>query len=504
LGRGKDLVARLRAQYPELALSDRSEAVNAQSLSSGLTERLAALKRLPRIGPEILPTAQPLIGWVIMQPRSKEQTGRACEHVMLIAPGESRVALFGVSGAAGEGVRASAPLQELWSRPYTGAPPLLYRLDPESAWLLWDRGPEGASMERINTVDGQTQWKTDSFRSLFPKDEAFDDRIQATRNLMETPLDGAVKLTDVAVTVDEQVVAMVEHSGRIACFDPGTGALLWRGAAPVQQVHDADAGGGAIVVGGQSVGPMGGGVDNVLAVLDARTGRLMHKLDQVGGKVRWVRVAGGRFPADAARPAFVAGLDAEISCFDLDNGKTNWSIPGGPAFESKEAWIFGDRLFLLDENRSLWLASLASGKIIEKQLETYEHLVGTGSIQGFAMGPDFTQTAFTTDRGVCVFDDRGRLIGIDALEGGEIDEGGLLPPVATAESFVALETAGMDGPGGKPLHHIHFLDTRSAMLRTTRKLVLELQPRRMTVLDGKIVVTAGTNTIVYSAPEVDK
>jgi outer membrane protein assembly factor BamB len=499
------LITRLRAQYPDLVLIDRGETVNAQSLASGLTQRLAALKRLPRIGSDILPTTQPLAGWVIMQPRSKEQTGRVCEHIVLVAPGESRIALWGVSGGGGDGARAGTPLQELWSRPYTGSPPLLYRVDPESVWLLWDRNPAGASLERIGTIDGQTIWKTEPFRSLFDEDQALEQRIQFARNIIETPMDGAVKLTDIAVTMDEQVVAIVEHSGRIACFDPGTGNLLWRGPSPVQQVHDADVGGGALVLGGQSPLPIGGGgMDNLVAVLDARTGRLMHKLDQLVGKVRWVRVAGAKIPAEKTRPACIAGLDSEVACFDLEGGKANWTIPGGPAFESREAWVFGDRLFLLDENRSLWLAAISSPKLVERQLETYEHLVGTGSIQGFASGPEFLHTGFATDRGVCIFDEAGRLIGIDALEGGEAEEGALLPPIPTADGFITVETVGVEGPGGRPLYNIHFLDNRSAMLRGSRKLSLELQPRRMAVLDGKILVTAGTNTIVYSAPEVDE
>ncbi len=502
------LVSRLRTQFPDITLTDRGQTVDVKALADGLAQRLTALRRLPKVGPEILPTAQPLPGWVIMQPRSKEQIGRACEHVMLIAPGESRVALWGISGAAGDGGKGGSPLQELWSRPYTGGPPALYRIDPESVWLLWDRNPQGAVMERISAVDGKTLWSTEPFRSLFPDDEALNKRIQLARNLIETPIDGAVKLTDVSITLDEQVLALIERTGRAACYDPASGKLLWKGETSVQQVHDADAGGGVLVIGGQSevaagAGNLAGGTANLVAVVDARTGRLMHRLEQEAGKVRYVRIAGGRIPTDAARTSVIVSLDSQITCLDAESGKTNWTIPGGPAFESREAWVFGDRLFLLDENRSLWLASIATGKLVERQLETYEHLVGTGSIQGFALGQEFKNTAFTTDRGVCMFDDRGRLIGIDALEGGEAEEGAMLQPQAAADRFIAVETSPLEGPAGRPLFNIHMLDTKSAMLRNTRQLSLELSPRRMALLDGKIVITAGTNTIVYSAPEID-
>jgi outer membrane protein assembly factor BamB len=358
-------------------------------------------------------------------------------------------------------------------------------------------------MERIEAVSGETRWKTDPFRTLFPADPAFDQRIQAARNLIDTPLDGTVKLTDVAITMDEQILALVERSGRVAAFDPATGKLMWKGATLVQQVHDADVGSGVLVVGGQA-SQLAGGPENLIVAIDARTGETLHRLNQLDGRVRWVRVAGGRFPAEAAKAVMVAGLDVGVTCYDLERGKTNWTIPGNQAFESRDAWIYGDRLFLLDDSRQLWLASISTGKLVDKPLETFEHLVGSGSVQGLAMGPSFSQAAFSTDRGVCLFDDTGRLIGIDSLEGGEADEGGLLPPVAAQDCFVAVETTPAEGPGTRNLYNIHTLDTKSAKLKVTRQLSLELPPRRIALLDGRIVITAGTNTIVYSAPEADR
>lgn len=505
------LVTRLRASFPDVALADHGAAVDAQSLATGLAQRLAALRRLPRIGSTLKAETQPLAGWVIVQPMSKEQAGRACEHLVLIAPGEARIALWGVgAGAAGAapGPEASS-LHELWSRPYSGAPPRLYRTEPESVWLIWDRPGQGNVIERISALDGQTLWTTEPFRSLFPEDEDLVRRIESARNLAETPMDGAVKLTDTLITLDEQSLAIVERTGRVACFDPATGKLLWRGQSPVQLVHDADVGGGVLVLGGKAAAPAGPGVLgggeqlDVVTVLDCRTGRLVHKLEQAGGKVRYVRIATGRVPTDAARASLITGTDSEILCIDVESGKTNWTIPGGPAFESREAWIFGDRLFILDENRSLWLASIATGKLGDRQLETFEHLVGTGSIQAVALGTDLKHTAFSTDRGVCLFDESGRLIGVDALEGGEAEEGAMLPPVASTNSFVIVETSPIDGPIEKPLYNLHILDTKSAMLLGTRRLSIEFPPRRMALLDGRILITSGNNTIIYSAPEVD-
>lgn len=503
------LVSRIRAQHPDVKLLDHGTVINADSLASDLMSKLADLRRLPRIGPEVQPNPQALVGWRILHPRSKEQLGKACEHVMLISSSESKVALWGIAGPGGAEPGA-APIQQLWSRPYlNNRPPILYRIDPDSVFLYWEEGPEGAVMERINTVDGETRWKSEPFRSLFGPDPAFDQRLQITRNVIDTPVDGAVKMTDIALTMDEQVLAMVERSGRVAAFDPLTGKLLWKGQTAVQQVHDADAGGGTLVIAGQSMalaggpGGAGGGMENLIAVVDARTGALVHRLDQLAGRARWVRVAGGRFPAEAARSVLVAGLDTEITSFDLERGKTNWTIPGNQTVESQDAWIFGDRLFILSDNRSMWLASLSTGKLNEQPMETFEHLVGSGMIQGMAIGGDFLHTSFATTRGVCLFDEHGRLIGIDALQGGEADEGGLLPPAAGQDYFITVETTAGDTPATRSLYNIHTLDTRSAMLKTTRQLSLELPPTRIALLDGRVLITAGMNTIVYAAPEVD-
>jgi outer membrane protein assembly factor BamB len=503
------LVARFQQQFPGVSLTDRGETVDTRSLAAVLAERLAGLRRLPRVGSTIHPVSQALPGWVIMQPRSKEQAGRACEHVVLVHPGESRVALWGSSGGAPSAGKDPSPLQEIWSRAYTGSPPVLYRTDPDSVWFIWDRPNQGVCVERVEAVSGQTRWITDPFRTLFGKDDELAARVQLTRNLMETPLDGAVKLTDVAVTMDEQVLALVERSGRVACIDPATGKLLWAGSTPVQQVHDADVGGGSLVVGGQSdqpAGPgvLGGGTINLVAVLDARSGRLMHKLEQAAGRVRYIRCAGRAGPAGVSRAAAVVGLDTEVVCLDVETGRNAWTIAGPPAFESREAWVFGDRLFLLDENRSLWLASIATGKLVERQLETWEHLVGTGSIQGFAFGKDFRFTAFATDRGVCLFDDTGQLVGIDAIRRDDTDETTLLAPVPAAGGFVAVETSAIDPMASKPTFNVHFLDAKSAKLVNTQRIALPFQPRRMSLLDGRLLLTAGSNTVVYAIPEADR
>ncbi len=499
------LISRLRTQYPDLALSDHGTPIDAAAVARDLTARLAGLTRLPRIGPGVGNDPQPLQAWSIMQPRSREQAGRACEHLMLISQAEGRVALWGVAGGAAPDAAApggqpgsASHLQLLWSREYKGTPPHLLRLDPDSAYLFWDRNEagDGPVIERIGAVGGETRWRTEPFPSLFPADAEFDRRIASAQSF-DAPIDGTVRLRDFLTSMDEQVLALVERSGRAAAFDLDSGRLLWHAATPVLQVHDVDAGAGAIAIGGTAA-PHDGAMNSVIAVFDARTGQLMHTLDGLAGPVRWLRIAGHNEGA-----SLVTGLDKQIDSYDLTRAKLTWSIPGGAAFGSMDAWIFSDQLFILDQHRSLWLSSVANGQLARQPLETYEHLQGSGRIEATTVGKDRKLAAFATDRGVCIFDQTGKLAGIDSIRPGENDEGTLTTPAPSESYFVTLETSPHQTDAGQNVYDLHILDSRTGILKSTRHLALEAPPRAVAILDGRIVVTAGSNTIIYSAPETD-
>src|SRR5690606_21124913 len=153
------------------------------------------------------------------------------------------------------------------------------------AYIFWDStsGATGPSIERISTVGGETRWKTEDVQSYFPPDPTLAERIRLTRNSIVTPLDGAVRLKDVLVSIDEQAIVVAERSGRVATFDPATGKLLWSARTPITRVHDIDAAAGVVVVGGASAAEDDAAAlaegRNIVVMHDARTGQEMHKLD---------------------------------------------------------------------------------------------------------------------------------------------------------------------------------------------------------------------------------
>lgn len=503
------LLARLRSQYPELALTDRGTALDGAAVSQELVRRLAGLQRLPRVGPEVKSEAQAVAGWSIMLPASRRELS-APEHLMMISPSQGQVALWGLSG--GGGGEAAGRLQMLWSRSYEGQAPKLLRVNPESVYLMWDRrdGPEGTVVERIATVTGETRWKTEAFRTLFAADPAFQRRLEQMRPII-APIDGAQKLTDVLVVLDEQATVIVERSGRAAAFDPATGKFLWHVVTPVTAVHDVDVVGGVVAIGGATEpavpgdGPMPPSTPVVLA-LDAHSGQPLQRIGGLSSSVRWVRLAG----VGEQAPALIVGLDDQVRSFDVARGTPNWSITAGGAQGSIDAWVMNERLFLLSEPvgantnaRTLWIAPLATGKLGEKPLETYEHLAGPSPIYASRSGPKLAMNAFSTTRGVCVFDAQGTLVGMDALEGSETEDGGVLPPAVSESYFVTADVMPRQGERGQNVYSIHLMDTMSAALKSDRAVTLELPPKKIALLDGKILITAGANTVVYSAPVAD-
>lgn len=244
----------------------------------------------------------------------------------------------------------------------------------------------------------------------------------------------------------------------------------------------------------------------VVLVLDARTGQAMHQFDQLEGALRWLRLSGvdpSLEPqrASAVRPTLLVGLSSSVVALDPVQGRSNWTIAGVPAASSIEAWAVDDRLYVLDASRSLWQVPIASGQVPPRPLETMEHLVASTLVEATPLPGG--RMAFSTEHGVCVFDRSGELVAIDgivsqdaaAVQGQVI---GLVPPLPAHEAFVALESAQRVGSDG---FQLHILDGATATLRSTRLLMgLPMVPRRVAIIDERIIVTVGSGSIVYAAP----
>lgn len=478
---------RLRQTHAGLTLSVRGTSIDEAALAAKIEQKMASSRRLPRVGGEVVGDPVVLAGWSIMPMRSRGSIDRACEQVMMINAGLNRVALF-VAGPS-----ASEPMAASWHRNFGQAAPVLVRYDAETVDLVWESAPEhaagktlgtGPMIERISSADGRTLWFSAGLSELLPVRE---DAAELARR------------GELMVTSDAGVVVVADRVGRVAGIDAATGQTLWRRQTPVQAVADMAQASGVLTLGGLSADPNSPRARPVLVVLDARRGEVVHRLDDLGSPVRWLRVVGGEMGgaagADRAVPtAIVAGLNSAVVAIDPAGGRVNWSLSGVPAAAALEAFVFGPRMFLLDSNRQMWMGSTVTGQVNPRPLPSMDHFIGA-TIEATALPEN--RTAFSSDRGVCVFDERGELVGIDGLNAGP--DMVVLPPTATRGGFLTIEASARAGENG---FRLHMLDSASARLRWTRTVIgFEISPRRMVAIDGRVLISSGGSTAVLVMAE---
>lgn len=492
----------------EAELTAFGQPIDIDALRARLAARLAALARRPRIGPALDPAVQTLQGWELLVPLSLARAPSP-EHVLLLAPLERRIALWGSGGSAAD----AGPIRLLWDRPFDQQPPTLLRIDPQSVWLFWSE-PQGPSIERIQTVGGEVAWRTPPLPGPTPvRDPAH------AANVMP----GQPRFDDSLVVLRDRVVAIARRNGDLATFDPDTGELLWFGRAGLSVIHDMDATGELVLLVGSAGVPVrtgtpapgavrrGGGPDAAddaravptpeLVACDARTGQVIHRLPLPGGNPRWLRAG------DDLR--VLVGMDSGVAAFDLARVGPGESPPA-PAPEwfnqsvelqgSLGAWRFDDAPFVLDQRGGVWFVSMTSGTI----QPALDRLPLTASIHATRLEPrpgadhadeSFT-VAVTSASGVALLSPQGRLVAMDALGLAS----GLLPPVPAEDLFVALATRPSELRDTRPIYELSFLDQRTLRLLGVQPLVLWQPPEAIAVIDGAVVVTAGGNSFAYRAP----
>ncbi len=493
------LLRRVSRDDPTLPISDGSVALNVSELLASLVHSQSALRRPPRLGTEIRPDVQALVGWRILQPLSRENFGRTADHLVLSreptrdSPAGA-IALWGVAGAAGPGSSdRPGELRPLWERAVGPTPPVLLRADPDASYLYWPSS-QGGSIERIDSVEGGPGWTSPPFATLFGPQDSLEGRLTSgPETSFDVPLQGSRRLVDLLAGIDSDLVALVERSGRAALFDDATGRLIWKLTTPMRQVYDIELGHGVLVLAGRVGEPLGDLGEDLLPailILDARTGELRHRLESnPDDPPRWVLLAD---------PGLViVARQSSISAIRLSDGSTAWTIVGGAGWESREAWVFDDRLIVMGEDRKLWLASASAGLVLPNPIDAREPIEEASRVEAFRSGPNI---GFSSDRGVILVDERGVVVGRDALD----RVGGLLPAAPTTDHLVILDATPETLPDGRPAFELHFLGSGSAIATDEpRKLVLRARPRAMAILEGRLVVTAGNITTVFHAPASD-
>lgn len=486
-------LARVRTRWPTASLSEGGATLDAGALRRELDAAMAGPARLARIGTVLGAQEQQFPDWAVLRPLDPNAPIGSPEHLMMASDALGEVALFGVDYGEEAGV-SRGRLRKLWSRPYQDQAPVLLRSEPGAVYFAWME-PDGGNiraLERIDSVGGQTRWRTGAPAELMPEDAQAMGRMtdgNGSVTRLETR-QGPRFITQVIALIDGESVALVERTGRIAILDAETGQPRARFVAPVGAVFDATAAHGVLAIAGAVAPPAAVQEEPqpIAAAYDLRTGSEMRVFKDLEDQVRWLRVAPHGLLLLAQR--------TEVVARDLSSGAEAWAMQ---CAETRDAWLFDapgleETIFLLnDPDRELFRGSLADGSVGDAPIELANRLDAMSRIDAAVVGG---RVALMNSKGVVLLAADGHIAGMDALHGGEA----LVAPVATEGSFVALQTQEVILPDNRPTYRLSLLSTSSLALQAEYDLVLWAVPTRAAAVDGRIVVTAGRMTVVYPAP----
>lgn len=546
------LLRTLIEDHPDMTVEVGGQLVGVRDLASQLSVRIAARHRWPRVGPATGEHIQVLQGWTLVDPIIRERFGVVPAAIMLKSA--DQVALWMPSGeidadpkagdpakpgpaAGGAGANSASELAVAWKKPIDNTSLVeLIKIDNEAAYVFASSGST-ASVEKISLSPARSRWQTEIFSQDVPgaAPPTKPSRIAADER-MPTPQDGPSLYTDLLTVLDERTLAFVERTGRACAMDAQSGEALWTIRSPLDRVYDAALSPTALVLSGdQEIIGAGGrsvGWRPEIVVLDPRTGQELQRLSQKWGQVRWIRLT------DSGD--LIAGCDQAVVSTDLSRVQTNWVLSDHRVVNSRDAWVFGDTLFLLDRDRELWTLTTTSGELSKEALAAPRaHLGGLRAIQAYsipqstkiaaappappvnpaappeppappvlpvpapppapaiAAAPPAANVAFTTFQGVMIYGLDGSFKGIDAVGGFD----GLVPPLPSESSLVTITTMPDGRRGdGELIYTLHYLDTTTAILQESVPIVLGAPPRSFTLMDGRLILTAGGTTLVLQSP----
>ncbi len=452
-----------------------------------ISERLADLQakhrqshRWPHIGTIQTEGAKALPGWIIMRSSAPDPEPAAVRCVVMENADE--VSLWRVE--PGEGAHPS--LVEAWSMPYEERMIDLLRVVGDTALLFVNSASRGAVVLRVSATSGGVMWTTPALSTLFASAPVPGDPDEQ----IVTPLDGSVRAVEPLVAMDERTVVVIDRAGRAAAFDAQTGQTLWFLGTPIVRVFDVSVRDGLVLLTGEqpTVTPGGAtlGLSPGLMVLDARTGRQYQRIADLTSPVRWAVLTESR--------QIVAGLQSGLFSCDAMTPKRNWEISLPALTESAGGWFFGSQGYVIGGDRTLWLVDLERAQN-PRPLDAPSGMFDEG--KPISAGRIPAGVAFASFDGIVVFDAEGNKVGEDGL--------GILAqsiPGAFAEGLLLTADRGIEGESDDGLlpFNLRAFDTTSARLAQNLTVRLGANPRRIAVVDGMVILTAGHITITFPAP----
>lgn len=499
-GAAAETLRAFRADFGDrVRLTADGGAITAGELAERLRELTGQTRSAALLGAHLSTDASPeLLPGTPLEPVVRARDA-GFDMVLLHASRRQELRLARVSelGLAVSWTRGAEPMSR----------PTLLHLGERAAVVLWSKPQIGpidpgsgtpSFVECIDLTTGDTLWRSETMHDMLsgvPTNLAADPI--GPRSTIQTPRHGAVSAAQLLVALDETTLVLAERRGRTAAFDLTSGRVLWTRRLALSRVYDLDVAGGVCVIGGDrpvemrdraQLDEIGLDFAPTLVAIEARSGELMHRVDDTGGTVRWLRVTDS---GDV-----VVGLDTGLLSIGLLQARRNWITTTRATRYSADAWIFGDRLFVLGEDAALWLGSVASGRFDAEPLTMYAKTARSGVASARRIGDHI---AFSSPAGVVVFGRHGELLGADSLDADD----GLLPATVGGDFVITAESRST-GRRGAARHRVHILDAASAKSIATATIHVpdEINAAAQSVhaLDGWILVSFGELTMPIGAP----
>ncbi len=472
------LLAEFTENHEGLALRDAQGPIDADTLFDTITQRLAARRTGPRLGPEVLEEDEPqLIQGYALRPLARPEprgVARArYDGTLIVARQGGSLAWYAPD--------ETGALTPVWSRSIDRDPVLL-RSDEVSAWLYWP-DQTGGWLERTDLADGKPMWTSRAWPDLI-QGVAYPGGEDRSNDRFADPIRGRVRGDEILIATGARTVCFIERAGRAVALDAATGRELWARALPVAQIHDADLAAGVLAVGGSALNDRGA-LDPALVTLDPRTGETVHSDDRLASPPRWVRVSEGA--------EVIAGLNDRIISVAPFDARLNWEISDEPLADTRDAWLNGSELLIRDETDDLWIIDTRSGRLAPDPLETRGRITTTDRV---VVRRTPSRLILAAGDGVCLFDNSGALAGLDAFA----QPARLLPAVVGENAIAVLKVErGRFGIGGTRFT-VNTLSLDSARLTHDATIRLFGDPTDMQAIDGRLLINAGDLTAVVRMP----
>ncbi|CAN5818944.1 hypothetical protein BH11PLA1_BH11PLA1_23030 [soil metagenome] len=505
-----EAAARVRARNPEVVLTYEGAVLDGAVLGGELAARLSEVRRGAAVGEVRVEGRTLLSGWALLEPL-RQGGAESGNGFFVMRHEDGRVALFapgrgvGAAGAAAAKEEGGGVLAPLWATPAGAGRATLVRQTRDAAVLIMSgeiasgvrangqAGGSGASVVRVSVVrEGPARvWTSAPIAAMLGN--AGGAAVGRGGVQIIATAAGNRALTDVVTLSDERTVVLVERSGRAVALDLETGAVRWSAQFPITRIVDAVLAAGALVIVGEAppdaaAGGGGGAWQPAVARFELERGGAQGAPVRLEERARWVRAT--------ERGEIVLGLEGSVRGLDAADLRELWALTDHPAARAIDAWIAGPSAVLMGEDMQLYLVNAADGAALPQPLDARGRvdaaarvLISTRARGGFAV---------RSSKGIALFDEKGVLAGLDALDAAE----GQLAAAPIEGGFLTVSMGA--APSRKnpyTLFNLMRFEGETGALRASTTLALGTFPMAVAAVDGYVAVTTQNHhTLLYAAP----